>query len=92
MFAAFWVVALRLEATGWSDDLARIKTFVFFGFILGYLLGLSTFERWGQIFISSLYTIIVIPWVLGSGMAAEIPWGERLVSMAGRISASLHYL
>lgn len=88
LYAAFWVVALRLNATGWSDDLARIKTFVFFGFLLGYLLGLSTFRQWTQVIISGIYTVIIIPWVLGSGMASQVWWGERLVSLAGRLSAS----
>lgn len=90
LFAAFWVVALRLDATGWSDDLARIKFFVLFGFTLGYLLGVSSFERWGRIAISSLYTITFIPWVLGASMASEIAWEERLISMWGRLSASLN--
>jgi transglutaminase-like putative cysteine protease len=88
LFAAFWVAALRLEATGWSDDLMRIKAYVLFGFVVGYLLGLSRFERWGQVIIAGLYSVIVIPWVLGAGMAAEIVWGERLVSLAGRLGAS----
>lgn len=88
LFAAFWVVALRLDATGWSDDLSRIKAFVFLGFALGYFLGLSSFQRWGQVIISGLYTIIFIPWVLGSGMAEEIAWVERLVSLGGRLAAS----
>ncbi len=88
LFAAFWVVALRLEATDWSDDLARIKAFVLFGFLLGYLLGLSRYEQWGQILIGGLYTVLLIPWVLGSGMADEIAWGERLMSLAGRLAAS----
>jgi transglutaminase-like putative cysteine protease len=88
LFAAFWVAALRLDATGWSDDLSRIKAFVLFGFALGYLLGLSSYEQWGQIIISGLYTLIIIPWVLGSGMASEIAWVERLVSIGGRLAAS----
>ncbi|MCD4672799.1 MAG: transglutaminase-like domain-containing protein [Anaerolineaceae bacterium] len=90
LFAAFWVTALRLDATGWSEDLAQIKTFVLFGFILGYLLGQSVFKRWTVIALSGLYTIIIIPWVLGTTMDAEIVWSERLVSLGGRLSSSSH--
>ena len=88
LFVVFWVTALRLSATGWSEDLRSVRSFVVLGFLVGYLLGLSSFPRWAVFLIGGSYSVLLIPWVLGTGLDAEIEWGERLVSLSGRLQES----
>ena len=88
LLLVFWITALRLGATGWSEDLRAIRTYVLLGYLLGCLLGISTFRRAVVMLVGGGYSIIIIPWIFGLGMDAEINWAERLISLSGRLRES----
>ena len=82
---AMLVAAGRLFATNWVPHLDYVEVLVALGVILGLALGKSFFSRRVAIWLAIGYTLFFIPWQLAHATEGAISWGERLVSLGGRL-------
>ena len=62
LLGALMSIAWRLEATDWVPGLDRIGYLIFFGYILGVLLGISRFKPVFVIFLTAAYTAVGVTW------------------------------
>jgi transglutaminase-like putative cysteine protease len=60
------VSAARLVTTDWASHLYFAETLAGMGTILGLALGASRFRRRGLIWLTFLYTLVVVPWQFSS--------------------------
>lgn len=86
---ALLTAALRLNDTRWTEDLTIITTLTFFGSILGIALGASRFPSLLVALFSVVFSVFFIPWQLGTTMTGKVYWGERILSIGGRLGVSL---
>jgi len=92
LFIAILVAAERLLATNWIPHLGYVEVLVALGVILGLALGKSQFKRRTVIWLAIGYTLLVVPWQLSQATEDAISWGERLVSLGGRLIYALAQL
>jgi transglutaminase-like putative cysteine protease len=84
-FILLQTVASRLVATTWTPFLYLIQTFTYMGFVIGTVLGYSTFQRHTVRWLSFFYMIILLPlqWTLVIDQHASLE--EQLASVGGRL-------
>ena len=92
LLLAILVASWRLTATNWTDDLIRIQLLFTLAASLGLALGLSRFHRWLAALFTIAYGAFFIPWQMGLFIYGEIEWGERLISLWGRLLFSFNQL
>ncbi|HMD90825.1 MAG TPA: hypothetical protein VKF38_16840, partial [Anaerolineaceae bacterium] len=61
---------------------------MFFGVVLGLILGQSAFNGRVAGWLAIGYSIILVPWQLGLTMDATVQWSERMISLLGRVEVS----
>lgn len=84
--------AARLYTTRWTASLEQPQLLVMLGLALGLLLGKSRFRGRVSFFFGAVFTLAFVPWALGVLMDGEIPWLERVQSLAGRLGTDLGQL
>ena len=88
LLAALVTVALRLNATRWTNYLYITESLVILGGCLGFALGFSRFPTWFITILSFLYGIILVPWQVGQIVGNPTPgmlWSERLFIIQARL-------
>jgi hypothetical protein len=85
-----WITALRLELTGWTDYLNRVELLVTIGFIIGILLGVSTFDKRVVRWMALAYSMFFIPWQLATTIRNEPSWALRVIEVWQRSSESFY--
>jgi len=85
LFIALLTSAGRLVAAGWTRGLESASFLACFGGVLGLALGQSRFRRGAVSLLVLGYSLFFILWVIGVRLYDEIAWGERLVSLGGRL-------
>jgi transglutaminase-like putative cysteine protease len=85
LFVLLQTVASRLVATTWTPFLYLIQTFTYIGFVVGIVLGYSTFGRRTVRWLSFVYMLIMLPlqWTLAIDQNASLE--EQFASVAGRL-------
>ena len=84
-FILLQTVASRLVATTWTPFLYLIQTFTYMGFVIGTVLGYSTFQRRTVRWLTFLYMVILLPlqWTLVIDQNTSLE--EQLASVGGRL-------
>lgn len=85
LFILLQTVASRLVATTWTPFLYLIQTFTYMGFVIGTVLGYSTFQRRTVRWLTFFYMIILLPlqWTLVIDQNASLE--EQFASVGGRL-------
>ena len=83
------MTARRLEVTRWTDQLDRSVSVIILAFILGVALGMTVWRPTIVRMVAAVYTLIFLPYQFGAEYSINIDWVERLVSIVGRLNASL---
>lgn len=92
LFFALLITSLKIQSTGWTDDLFLLNWLTFIGYILGLLIGYSLFKPFIVTIFTFFYSIIILPWSIGLTYASSIPWITRLENIYGRIYFSINQL
>lgn len=95
LLAALVSVALRLNATRWTDYLYITETLIILGAILGFALGYSRFPGWFTTILSLLYSLIIVPWQVGQivgNPTSGMLWSDRLLIVRDRIQLVIFQL
>jgi len=77
------MVALRLWATQWADDLYILVFLSFFAALTGLALGYSYFSTLVSILISAVYGLFISGWLFGLTVDINLPWRERIFYFLG---------
>ncbi|MDY6846148.1 MAG: transglutaminase domain-containing protein [Chloroflexota bacterium] len=77
------MVALRLWATQWDDDLYILVFLSFFAALTGLALGYSYFSTLVSILISAVYGLFISGWLFGLTVDIDLPWRERIFYFLG---------
>lgn len=88
VLAALWVSVLRLQATQWVAHLGRVETLVLLGFLLGSMLGKSSFRRSVVFALALVYSLFFAAWQMGSIMGEPGTWLGRLSALAAQLGDS----
>ena len=85
LFVLLQTVASRLVATTWTPSLYLIQTFTYIGFVIGTVLGYSTFQRRTVRWLTFFYMIILLPlqWTLVIDQNTSLE--EQFASVGGRL-------
>ena len=86
------IAASRLEATNWAENLDLATTAAVLGGILGLAIGKSRFSRRTAAWLAVIYSILVVPWILGTIVGEGVLWLERFASLGARLSLTLSQL
>ncbi len=78
--------SVRLVATEWTPDLSIIEKITVWGFLLGFMLGLSNFKKFGVSLLTLGYSLILIPWQISSILDNELLAIERLAQLSNRLN------
>ncbi len=95
LLAAMTSVAIRLDATEWTEYLYITELIVILSTIIGLSLGVSRFRAWFATFISILYGLIVVPWqliTLVPKIGPSLTWIDRLFILRDRVYIVLNQL
>ena len=95
LLAALVSVALRLNATRWTNYLYVTESLVILGAILGFALGYSRFPGWVNMVVSVLYSLILVPWQVGQIVGNPSPgmlWSQRLLIIQARLETVIFQL
>lgn len=87
--AAILVSAWRLTATHWAENLGFAVNMALAGWLVGLALGKSALARWPAVTIAGAYALVLLPLQLSAAAAEDVYLGERLLSLFGRLLASL---
>jgi len=88
LLAALVSVALRLNATRWTEYLYITESLVILGACLGFALGYSRFPAWFITILGFLYSFILVPWQVGQIVGNPSPgllWSDRLLMVQSRL-------
>lgn len=89
MLAVLFTVSGRLIATHWTSNLGITLYVMFIGYVLGLALGQSRLPAAVTRLFGVVYTLILIPWILGANLTSpELEWIDRLAGMAQRIESA----
>jgi transglutaminase-like putative cysteine protease len=88
LFAAILIVAARLLATSWVNELDITFTIAIFGVIAGLALGYSQFSLRLSLSFSLIYGLFIVTWRLGSTLGSNLEWLERLELLYTRLAAT----
>ncbi len=83
--AALLTASTRLVATHWTTDLDLAQYAAFAGIIAGLALGQSIFSRRVTFAIGLVYTLFIIPWLVGLRMGHGPDWPARLLGIGFRL-------
>ncbi len=92
LFAAFMMTALKIQSTNWTEDLHLVNWLTFIGFLLGVGIGYSQFRGFLSKFFLFLYSILIVPYAIGTTYDPGIPWLTRVQSLYGRAYFSIEQL
>lgn len=92
LLAAFMMVALKIQSTNWTEDLHLMNWLTFIAFVLGVAIGYSQFGRFVSRFFIFLFSILIIPFAIGTTIDSGIPWIPRLQSLYERVYFSTEQL
>lgn len=84
LFAAFMMTSLKIQSTIWTEGLHLMNWLTFIAFLLGIGIGYSQFGMFLSRLFIFLYSILIIPYAIGTTYDAGIPWISRLQSLYGR--------
>jgi transglutaminase-like putative cysteine protease len=84
LLAAVFTAGSRLDATGWSKGLSLVPYVIIFGTLTGLALGKSRFNAKLVGLFGLIYGLYFVTWQLGSTLVNNLPWKERLLSIANR--------
>ncbi len=87
LFLLLQVSAARLVTTNWAKYLYFAETLAAFGTILGLALGASRFKRQAILWLTFLYTLVVVPWQLSSASDKE-QLLDRLIQVGNILAVS----
>ncbi len=90
LLAALISVALRLNATRWTNYLYITESLIILHACLGFALGYSRFPAWLVTILSILYSFILVPWQVGQIVGNPTPglqWSDRLIIIQSRLEA-----
>jgi transglutaminase-like putative cysteine protease len=90
LYLVLLLSALRLIATNWTTGLNTALVLTLFGVPLGLALGASRFRPAAASLLALGYSLVLYPWTIGVVLYKNIPWGERLLSILGRLGVSLN--
>jgi transglutaminase-like putative cysteine protease len=85
-----WISSLRLEATHWAVDLARVELGVIMGTTIGLILGYTSLRSYFSIPICIITSLGFIPWQLALTERNVLSSQERWHVLAADIISSLH--
>src|SRR5512135_461723 len=88
LFLMMQVSAARLVTTNWAPYLYFAESLAAFGTVLGLALGASRFGRRGLIWLTFLYTLVVVPWQISSASDEKL-LQDRLVQVGRTLAVSL---
>ena len=83
LFGGTLILALRLLATEWTEDLDLFVYLSFFALICGVLLGASRFPGWIAVVMATGYGVFTIPWLYGLTLNRETSWYDRIFNIMG---------
>ncbi len=89
LLAALMMTSLKILSTKWTDHLGLLNWFTFIGFILGILLGYSRFKPFLYHLFVFLYTVLIVPYLIGLTSTSTISWIARYESLYGRIQSTI---
>jgi transglutaminase-like putative cysteine protease len=89
IIAVVFTAAVRLDATGWTPNLGQVEALAVMGAILGMLLGLSNFKKYGIRRLIWAYSVAILPIYLSRIVTGEETAMGRIISLAGRLWASI---
>lgn len=92
LLAAFMMTALKIQSTNWTEDLHLMNWLTFIGFILGIGVGYSQFRGFISKLFIILYSILIVPYAIGTTYNSGILWLARYESLYGRIYFSIEQL
>ncbi len=92
LLSAFMMTSLKIQSTNWTEDLHLMNWLTFFGFILGIGIGYSQFRRFFSNLFIFLYSILIVPYSIGTTYNSGILWLSRFESIYGRIFFSIEQL
>jgi len=92
LLAAFMMTALKIQSTNWTEDLYLLNWLTFIGFVLGLGIGYSQFGKSVSSIFIFLYSILIIPYAIGTTYDSGISWILRMQSLYGRAYFSLEQL
>jgi transglutaminase-like putative cysteine protease len=90
LLIALLTAAGRLYATQWTEYLLIMYGIVTIGYLLGLMLGRSTFQRNAVIGLAAAYTLIVLTWqISGIVEGFNFTWNDRVSVVASRLLFSI---
>jgi len=92
LLAAFMMTSLKIQSTNWTENLHLMNWLTFVGFILGIGIGYSQFQGFISKLLIILYSILIVPYAIGTTYNSGIPWLSRFESLYGRIYFSIEQL
>ncbi|HSM24901.1 MAG TPA: transglutaminase domain-containing protein, partial [Anaerolineaceae bacterium] len=92
LFFALIITSLKIQATGWTENLFLLNWLTFVGYFLGLAIGYSVFKPFLVSIFIFFFSIIILPWSIGLTYASSIPWITRLENIFGRIIFSINQL
>lgn len=83
------IVASRLIATGWTENLGLIRACAWMGSAIGLSLGYSTFRRRTARWLSFFYMLLLLPLQWTALIEGPVKVEEKLLSLGGRLLFSI---
>jgi transglutaminase-like putative cysteine protease len=80
---AFFILAMRLVATDWTEGLDLYVYLSFLAVLAGLALGLSRFPIWLSSIFGTIYGIFTIIWLYGISLDRTISWSDRVFNIMG---------
>jgi transglutaminase-like putative cysteine protease len=92
LLAAFMMTSLKIQSTNWTEDLHLMNWLTFIGFILGLGIGYSQFRGIISKLFIILFSILIVPFAIGTTYNSDILWLTRVENLYGRIYFSTEQL
>lgn len=83
LVGAFFILAMRLVATDWTEGLDLFVYLSFLAVLAGLALGLSTFPVWLSSIFGTVYGLFTIIWLYGISLDNTISWYDRVINVMG---------
>ena len=80
---AVYLLASRINATNWVENLDILLYAALLAGITGIALGYSRFSPLVTGLLSILYSVFFIGWLLGTTISAELTWYDRIIYQIG---------
>jgi len=92
LLTAFMMTSLKIQSTNWTEDLHLMNWLTFIGFILGLGIGYSQFRGIISKLFIILFSILIVPFAIGTTYNSDILWLTRVENLYGRIYFSTEQL